>query len=161
MANRTEEVAAEILSSSTGAPSGAPVYATEPPRQKRKYTRRVQEPVVEEPGYFQRAFAFTYHADDTSIAASTVLGAMVWSIIAPMLKVRDLDNKEREMLGRALDPVLCRWVPIMADWKFEAALIMTIFSLAQTARKDWVAQHGTGENNISAGVSSDSGSGAG
>jgi hypothetical protein len=55
-----------------------------------------------------------------------------------MLKVRDLNNEEREKLGRALDPVLCRWVPIMANWKFEAALLMTVFSLAQTARKDWV-----------------------
>jgi hypothetical protein len=143
MANRTEEVAAEILSGASGAPSGAPVYATpEEPRKKRKYTRRVQEPVQEEPGYFARALTFHYQADDTSIAASTVLGAMVWSIIAPMLKVRDLTKEEREMLGRALDPVLCRWVPIMADWKFEAALIMTIFSLAQTARKDWVESHG-------------------
>lgn len=136
MANRTEEVAAEMLGG-TGAAQAAPSFASEPPRRRGRppgSKNRPKDIAPEEPG----AWHFQYVADDASIAASTMMGAVVWSLAAPMLKMRDLNKEEREMLGKALDPVLCRWLPIIGNWKFEAALLVTILSLAQTARRDYV-----------------------
>src|SRR5216117_1497172 len=104
--NETEKVAARLVESSVGEGSYSLPPVSEPRRGRPKGSKnRPKEP---EP---QGLMQFVYVEDEVSIAASTAMGAVVWSIISPMFKMRDLHDEERIKLGRALDPVLCRWIP--------------------------------------------------
>lgn len=136
MGNETENMAATMISG-TGDPSGSSVSGKRrgrPPGSKNK----PKDGEAQSPESRSLFAPFVYQPDDASIAASTMMGSVVWSIVAPMFKMRDLKNEEREKLGRALDPVLCRWIPILGDWKYEAGLIMAIVGLAQVCKKEYV-----------------------
>ena len=74
-------------------------------------------------------FAFSYTADPASIASSAALARTVWGLASLMLPVRPLTEDEGSTLGEALDPVLCRWLPIVGQWKYEAALVLCIYAM--------------------------------
>jgi len=64
------------------------------------------------------------------------MGVTVWWLASKMLPVRELTEEEGYELGKALDPVLCKWIPILGGWKYEAALLMTITTLYMATKVD-------------------------
>lgn len=137
MSNPTETMGATMIEGGTNTvpPSGQRKRGR-PPGSKNRPKDGSGNPIPETPSNPLLA-PFVYVADDTSIAASTAMGGVVWAIIAPMFKMRDLKDDEREKLGRCLDPVLCRWIPILGEWKYEAALLMAILGLARTCKREY------------------------
>lgn len=81
---------------------------------------------------------FVYKADSDSIKAMGLLAQAVWNFAAPILKVRDINDKEAEELGQLLDPVLEKWIPILGDFKYETALVMGIFVLYTKTKAEYV-----------------------
>lgn len=77
---------------------------------------------------------FIYVADENSIKASKAMGMTVWALLSLMLPIRPLTDEEGTQLGTSLDPVLCKWIPIIGEWKYEAALLMTVFTLWQATK---------------------------
>lgn len=77
----------------------------------------------------EEAAPFVYIYDENSVKASMAMGVTVWWLASKMLPVRELTEEEGYELGKALDPVLCKWIPILGEWKYEAALLMTITTL--------------------------------
>lgn len=69
---------------------------------------------------------------DIEMAAG--LGATVWDIIAPIVRVKPLDEAQTERLGRALAPLMRKYMPLLADWQYEAAAVLCIFALARECR---------------------------
>jgi len=63
------------------------------------------------------------------VAMSAVLGGTIWSLVSRFTAHRDLTAKERTELGRALDPVLYKWLPALNEYAAEAALLMTAWNL--------------------------------
>lgn len=77
----------------------------------------------------KEAKKFEYNSDKAGLFATTVLAATVWSIVGKFINCRNLTDDEASKLGEALDPVLQKYVPIMADWQYEINLITVIGSL--------------------------------
>ena len=72
---------------------------------------------------------FVYIRDEQSVKASMAMGMTVWFLASKMLPIRELTEDEGMQLGEALDPVLCKWIPILGEWKYEANLMVCIVML--------------------------------
>ncbi len=79
-------------------------------------------------------FNFVYVREQGSVDASAMIARTVWGLASVMLPVRPLTAEESVELGEALDPVLCRWLPVFGQWKYEAALIMAIYAMYETTK---------------------------
>jgi hypothetical protein len=79
---------------------------------------------------------FVYVPDPVSIMQSKALALTVWFLAAKMLPVRELTEEEGAQLGEALDPVLCKWLPILGEWKYEVNLLACIVMLYLATKKD-------------------------
>jgi hypothetical protein len=72
---------------------------------------------------------FVYKKDENSVKASAAMGMMVWFLASKMLPVRELTEEEGMQLGESLDPVLCKWMPMLGAWMYEANLLFCIIML--------------------------------
>lgn len=86
-----------------------------------------ENPTPAEPG-------FVYVEDEASIAASRMMGETAWYLASMMLPVRPLNDEEADKFGRALDPVLCRWLPIFGNWKYEINLLIVMIMLIKATK---------------------------
>lgn len=105
-----------------------------PPGSKNRPKDASGNPIKEEPR--SASIGFVYMKDENSVKASIALGMTVWFLASLMLPVRSLTEEEGTMLGEALDPVLCRWIPVFGEWKYEAGLLMVIMTLYFATAKD-------------------------
>jgi hypothetical protein len=67
---------------------------------------------------------------------SKALAITAWFIASKMLPVRELTEEEGDQLGAALDPVLCKWIPILGEWKYEANLLACVVMIYMATKKD-------------------------
>jgi hypothetical protein len=123
------EAATEVL---TKPPDDAPRRRGRPRGSKNK-PRDVDATVTQAQ---EEGAPFVYVADPISIMQSKVLATTVWYIAAKMLPVRELTDEEGSQLGEALDPVLCKWIPILGEWKYEVNLLTCIVMLYLATKKD-------------------------
>jgi len=79
---------------------------------------------------------FVYVPDPVSIMQSKALALTVWFLAAKMLPVRELTEEEGSLLGDALDPVLCKWLPMLGEWKYEMNLVVCIIMLYMATKND-------------------------
>lgn len=143
--NKTEKVAKVVMG---GADSSAPPSNEKRGRGRPKGSKNkpkvegvensvpssMQNNEIQEPGFWEHVSNFTYVRDENSIIASAVMGATVWAIVAPMFKMRNLSQDEGMRLGEALDPILAKYVPAFASWKYEINLIVVIVGLVNVCR---------------------------
>ena len=125
------EAAMEVLGSSDGAAQqeAAPKRRGRPPGSKNRIKDASGNPIPETRAQPMGGAGFVYMKDENSVKASVALGMTVWFLASMMLPVRSLTEQEGIMLGEALDPVLCRWIPVFGEWKYEAGLLMVIMTL--------------------------------
>ncbi len=129
-----EDAAAEKLEAANNSTEPPKPRRGRPPGSKNKPKSGPQPTGTSKPENGDKE-TFVYIADPGSIAASTLLGATVWGLLAlTTKKFRTLTDEEANELGIALDPVLCRWVPIFGDWKHELGLVMVIGTLVAATK---------------------------
>jgi hypothetical protein len=75
-----------------------------------------------------------YIASEQSVRGAAILGATIWKIAGNFLGYRALNDAEAMEFGKALDPVLFKYVPILSDWQAEINLLVIVVGLAQTTR---------------------------
>lgn len=105
-----------------------------PPGSKNKTKPTGAGAAVDSPE--DEAAPFVYVRDETSVMASMAMGMTVWFLASKMLPVRELTEEEGMQLGEALDPVLCKWIPILGAWKYEANLLVCIVMLYMATKVD-------------------------
>ena len=128
MATDLEEAAARELSSPAGEPSGSPAPRKRgrPPGSKTR--RQGVEDVTAKP------VDVPYVATEQSIAAATALGATLWKLVGMFAGYRALEKDEAKDLGKALDPVLFKYVPQVQNWQAEINLVIVVVGLASITR---------------------------
>jgi len=127
-----EKVAAERLKKDTAGEKSSPAVSEspqqEPPREKRKYTKRSDhwsKPDV--PKEIPRT------AEDIKNGAQmcAFLVATLWGILAPFIKHRDITDQEALQLGSALDPVLYKYLPGLSGYTLEINLLLVVGTVWQ------------------------------
>lgn len=118
-----KRAAAEVLD---GAAAGTTPAVAEPEPPKRRgrppgaRTRnRVREPYV---------------ATDDGIALCGMVGGTLWQLAGPMIGLRPLTEPEKDQLGRALDPLLWKYLPALGDWQIEFNAVLTVLALVTATR---------------------------
>lgn len=71
----------------------------------------------------------TVEEQEQGAAMCAFLTATIWDIAAPMLKRRSLTDVEAERLGKALFPVLNKYLPALGDWQMEINLLLVVATL--------------------------------
>lgn len=131
----TEDRAENMLKAGgANAPPAEPKRRGRPPGSKNRPKENDSSSPTSVPteGLKDKLSKFEYQETPESVFASTMMGATIWAIVAPMFKLRKLTDEEEIRLGLALDPVLQRWVPMFDTWKYEINLVVTIVALAKT-----------------------------
>jgi hypothetical protein len=82
-----------------------------------------------------------YKATPEGIASAQLLCATAWTIAAPMLKLDSLTEDEAEQLGKAVDPILHKYVPLLDDWREEINLVVAVVGAFQVTRQRYRAAH--------------------
>ena len=137
--NRTEVLAGELLSG--GAPSGAPSEPRKRGRPKGSKNKPKDGSYVPPTDSQNGDRPFNYVADPSGIAAAGKAFSTIWWLLAPMLKVRPLNELEESKAGEALDPILQKYLPVYNDWKYEINLAMVAVGLFQVCRADYKKEH--------------------
>lgn len=70
-----------------------------------------------------------YTPTDESVAMSAALGDALWTLSRIASGRRALTVDERLTLGRAVDPVLFKYLPALGDWAAETGLVITLWAL--------------------------------
>lgn len=103
-------------------PSDTPKRRGRPPGSK----NRPRIPAPPDEGEKQ---PFVYIRDENQVKATALMVKTAWYLAAKMLPVRELTDEEAMELGEAADPVLCKWIPILGEWKYEANLLVCIITM--------------------------------
>lgn len=69
--------------------------------------------------------------DEGDIAAASAIGQTVWDIAGPMFRMRPLTEDQAGRLGKALAPIVKKYLPLLADWQHEVNLALVVFALAR------------------------------
>jgi hypothetical protein len=131
-----KRVAAEVLEEA-GANGSAPVsepIAEDAPRRGRGRppgAKSRTKVVAREP----------YVATDEGVQLAGMLGATIWSLVGPIARLRPLDEQETEKLGRALDPLMWKYLPVLGDWQIEFNAAIVILALVQATRGKGTEYH--------------------
>jgi hypothetical protein len=72
--------------------------------------------------------------DDGDIQVAAEVGGVLWDIVGPFARLRSLDESQRLRLGRALAPLIKKYLPLLADWQYEAAALLCVMALARETR---------------------------
>jgi len=133
-----ESAASEMLSrADNGTGTEPPRKRGRPPGSKNRPKDTTNNgPLPKGTGGPENKAEFTYVRDENSVQATRMMGETVWWIASNMLPVRPLNEEESVQLAEALDPVLCKWIPIFGDWKYELSLLMCILALYSATKVD-------------------------
>jgi hypothetical protein len=82
-----------------------------------------------------------YKATPEGIASAQLLCATAWTIAGPMLKLDSLTEDEAEQLGKAVDPILHKYVPMLDTWREEINLTVAVVGAFQVTRQRYRAAH--------------------
>jgi len=82
-----------------------------------------------------------YKASEASVQGAALLGATLWRIAGPMVKLDALTEDEALELGQALDPILYKYVPMVSEWREELNALVVIVGLFGATRARYVAEH--------------------
>lgn len=63
-----------------------------------------------------------------------LLGSTVWNLLAPYARLEPLDEEEAGQLGKALTPVLNKYLPMLGGFEAELVLFLTVATLYQKKR---------------------------
>jgi hypothetical protein len=67
-------------------------------------------------------------------AQAALLGQTVWGFVAPMFRHRELTTEEGEQLGKALAPVMAKYLPMLGPYAAELNLGLVLFTLARQTK---------------------------
>ena len=87
-------------------------------REKKRESAKPAEPVV-------------IHVTEADVEVAAQLGRTVWDIAAPYVRMRALDDEQSKRLGRALAPLVQKYMPLLGDWQYEAAAVLCVMALAK------------------------------
>jgi hypothetical protein len=73
---------------------------------------------------------------DIELAAT--IGGVVFDIIGPFAKMAPLEDSQRRRVGEALAPLVQKYMPLLANWQYEAAALITISAIIIEARRNYV-----------------------
>lgn len=82
-----------------------------------------------------------YVPTEQSVAAAALLCATLWKIAGPLVKLAPLEKDEAEELGRAFDPVLAKYVPMMDAWREELTLAVSLAGAFEVTRRRYKEEH--------------------
>lgn len=70
-----------------------------------------------------------YVPDPASIQACAYMSKTLWTFVAGFTKHRMVTDEEALQIGGAIDPLLWKYLPAMADWKEELNLAMVLMAI--------------------------------
>lgn len=113
--------AAERVIGDEGADKSTPKSAAERMREHRARKKAESEPkpVVWDEG-------------DEAVAGT--LFATVWDIAAPFTRSRPLTDGQTQRIGKAGAPLVAKYLPLLADWQYEAAFGLTLLAIIKETR---------------------------
>lgn len=107
----------------TGAEDSKPATSTDRVRAYRKRQRAAESEPEKEP--------FVYKPDEGTIQATAVVARVVWDIAAPFARLKQLTDEQAARLGTALDPLVQKYLPLLADWQYELGAVMCVVAVAR------------------------------
>lgn len=136
----TDNVAARVIEERTApGPGGNQAGKKRGPYKRKKAAPRATS--TAQAGDEDKKERPPYVATESSLAAAALLSATLWKLAGPMLKLSPLKAEEAEELGRAVDPILAKYVPALDDWREELTLAVALAGAFETTRRRWQEEH--------------------
>lgn len=69
--------------------------------------------------------------EQSDIDAAVPLGRTIWDLVAPMARLKSLDDEQALRLGTALAPLVKKYLPLLGAWQHEVNFALVVFALVR------------------------------
>lgn len=68
---------------------------------------------------------------DGDVEAAAAIGDVLWDMVGPVARCGPLNGEQKTRLGKALAPLIKKYMPLLGDWQHECAAVLCIMALAR------------------------------
>jgi hypothetical protein len=101
------------------------------PAEPKSNAERQRDFRARKKGAAEKSAPLVIVVDEGDVAVAAEIGGVLWDMIGPFARCRPLDEPQKLRLGRALAPLIKKYLPLLADWQYEGAALLCVMALAR------------------------------